>query len=408
MDGINKKEYIARLLQSWSYVNGSEGEALLGEISDVYGVTEAERLFLTGNGRTAQYLFLKSLNLPAGSNVVIQGYTCNAAVGPIFWAGLTPKYVDINPEDYSLSLESLKNVVDENTKVIILQHTYGIPGPIDEVIDFAHERGILVFEDTAHSLGMKGGDGHVLGTKGDATLISFGIDKVLNTRVGGALLVNNSDLIEGVKDMYKDVKVMGFFDSMMWMMNPLVWFILAKFKGLRKKIARSLTKIGILNMGFYSCEFRPQMPKQYPRRLSNVLSWFVREELNKLDRNLAHRKEVVRLYSKEFAVASINGVEFKEWGIPMVKYPILLPNPEVRNEVYKRLLAKGYLVSMWYDPVIFPDRENKGLGYVGYSGGSCPNSEAVSKRILALPTGMNVNEESVKDIVSVIARVING
>ena len=410
MKDISKKAYLTRLGQFSKYVNGTESNHLLEELGKIYGVGKDEvndRLFLTGNGRTAQYLFLKSLNLPENSNVVIQGYTCNAAVGPIFWAGLSPRYVDINPNNYSLSLDSLKEVVNKNTKVIILQHTYGIPGPTDEVMKFAKEKGILIFEDTAHSLGMKDYSGSVLGTKADAALISFGIDKVLNTRVGGALLINNPDLIDGAKEVYQDVKVMGFIDTLMWMSNPLVWFFLAKFKGLRKKVARSLTKVGILNMGFYSCEFRPEMPKHYPRRLSNVLSWFVREELVKLDGNLEHRKEVVKMYYKEFEKRGIKDVVGIDWNRPLVKYPVVLPDCNTRGRAYSRLLNRGFLVSMWYDPIIFPDRTGKGLGYLKYFDGICPNAEGVSKGVLALPTGMNVDEGSVKEIVDVIEEEVN-
>jgi perosamine synthetase len=403
MKGINKKQYISKLLKPWKWLKGSDTEALVADLATIYSTTP-DSLFLTGNGRTAQYLFLRSLNLPEGSNVVMQGYTCNAAVGPVFWSGAEIRYVDINPEDYSLSLASLKQVVDEDTKVIIVQHTYGVPGPVKEVVEFAKENGILTFEDTAHSLGMSAKDGSVLGTKADASLISFGIDKVLNTRVGGALLVNNPDLLDEVKETYGDFKTMGILDTKMWLLNPFVWFVLAKFKGLRKKIARGLVKLGILNMGFYSCEFRPEMPKQYPRKLSNVLAWFARSELQGLEGNLIHRKEIVAEYAKEFS--GIKGVEWKEWGIPMVKYPVLLPDREVRNEVHSQLLKRGFLVSMWYDPIIFP--EGKGLGSVKYVVGSCPNAEAVSQRVLALPTGMNLNAEGVKEVVDVIRGVVEG
>jgi len=415
MKGINKKQYISKLFKPWQWVKGSETEALVNDLAKAYGVS-ADRLFLTGNGRTAQYLFLKSLGLTAQDNVIMQGYTCNAAVGPVFWSGAQIRYVDINPESYSLDLESLRRVVDGNTKVIIVQHTYGIPGPIDAVIEFVkeinlnREKKVLVFEDTAHSLGMVAEDGSVLGTKADASLISFGIDKVLNTRVGGALLVNNDSLLESVKIEYANVKTMGILDTKMWLLNPFVWFILAKFRGMRKKIARGLVKVGILNMGFYSCEFQPQMPKQYPRRLSNVLAWFARTELAKLDVNLDHRKEMVELYALEFKSVfggSIDGkTEWKEWGIPMVKFPILLPSREIRNKVYADLLKCGYLVSMWYDPIIFP--EGKGLGSVRYVAGSCPNSEAVSQRVLALPTGLNLKEDGVKEIAKVIKGVVDG
>ena len=115
--------------------------------------SESTNIYLTENGRVAQYIFLKSLNLPKGSEVAIQAFTCNAAVNPILWLGLKPNYIDINPQTLNIDVEDLKRKLNPNTKVVIIQHTFGNPAPTEEIAQICKERGIILFEDCAHSLG---------------------------------------------------------------------------------------------------------------------------------------------------------------------------------------------------------------------------------------------------------------
>src|SRR3989344_9450529 len=71
------------------------------------------------SGRSSLYAILKALNLPQGSDVALQAFTCNAVVNPILWAGLNPVYVDV-ANDFNVDLEKLK-AKSYNLKAILLQ-----------------------------------------------------------------------------------------------------------------------------------------------------------------------------------------------------------------------------------------------------------------------------------------------
>jgi perosamine synthetase len=380
-------------LKFWKYKNGPCTAQLRSELSKIYDLEE-KNIFLLENGRTALYLFLKNLNLEQGSNVATQGFTCNAVVNPILWVGLSPKYIDIDEKTFNMSFESFYERIDDKTKVVVLQHTFGNPvfktkKEFEDFVDEMHEKGILVFEDCAHALGGEV-EGKKLGTFGDASLLSFGIEKVLSTRVGGALILNNSKFLEEIQEEYAVIKKVGFLDTFLWLLNPFFWRILRNSKG-KMKYARILRKMGLLNMGFHDLELLGIKPKHYPRKISDALSCFVLEEVRDLEENLSHRKGVSGFYGAALPVEQRGGAE-----IPFVRLPMACETKSQKKVLEKFLEELGVNVGNWYEPVIYPKYTNKRA--MMYQERMCKNAENLSQRILNLPTGKNMDVDSAKKI----------
>ncbi len=396
MNNVKNTEYIKTILKFWEYKKGSCTPALQKEFSKLLNVKE-KKVFLVENGRTGQYIFLKSLNLPEKCYVAIQGFTCNAVVNPVLWLNLKPNYIDIDPMTLNMSLDSLKKRIDGKTKVVILQHTFGNPmfrtkKEFYDFLDEMHEKGILVFEDCAHALGGEI-EGKKLGTFGDAALFSFGIEKVLSTRVGGALVVNNEDFLEDVEKIFKDMKEVSHFHTFVWLLNPFFWRILRIFKNKKMQIANFLKKMKLLNMGFEDSELSGIKPKYYPRKISNALSCFVLNELKNLNENLSHRKAIVGVYAEYFSVEHLEGLE-----IPFVRFPMVCETNRQKKELKKFLEEKNINVGDWYEPVIYPKSTIQSA--MMYETGSCKIAEIVSSRILNLPTGKNISKEISENIIS--------
>ena len=394
MNDMKNTEYIKIILKFWEYKKGSCTPALQKEFSKILGIKE-KKVFLVENGRTGQYIFLKSLDLPEKCNVAIQGFTCNAVVNPVLWLNLKPKYIDIDPMTMNMSLDSLKERIDSKTKVVVLQHTFGNPmfrtkKEFNEFLNEMHEKGILVFEDCAHALGGEV-EGKKLGTFGDAALFSFGIEKVLSTRVGGALVVNNEDFLEDIEKIFKDMKEVSFFHTFVWLLNPFFWRILRGFKNKKMQMADFLRKIKLLNMGFENSELSGIKPKYYPRRISNALSCFVLNELKNLEENLSHRKEISGVYAEYFSVEHLGKVR-----IPFVRFPMVCETKRQKKDLKEHLEQNQINVGDWYEPVIYPKSTIQTA--MIYETGSCKIAEIVSSRILNLPTGKNITKEKAKEI----------
>ncbi len=349
-----------------------------------YGIN----IFLYGNARSAEYEFLKSLNLPAGSNVIVQAFTCNAVINPILWLGLEPRYVDISGKTFSFDIEDLKKKIDASTKVIILQHTFGISGPIDDVLKIAKEKGILVLEDCAHALGSEY-KGKKLGTFGDAAILSFGIEKVISTRVGGALIVNNNALDGEIATSYANVRKPGIWETFKWLFNPLIWRMLRKFGSMQMRLARLLRNLGLLNMGFYNGELVGKKPRQYPSKLNNALSKVVLSELEDLHENLKHRRTISGFYPANL---------YKETAY--VRFPFVCKTIEEKCQLNEKLTNLGYRIGDWYDPLVYPAGTD--LLAMKYVKGYCPTAESLSARIINLPTGKNISENDAHKIADTI------
>lgn len=136
-----------------------------------------------------EVLFRELVKAAGPGEVLTQSYTCVTAINPILAAGLTPRYGEISPD--TVALDPAKLRLDEKTRAVILQHTFGIISDTAaaQITRQAHESGVLVIEDAAHCLTRmaRGSTGEPLA---DVSIHSFGADKLLPTQFGAAIWVN--------------------------------------------------------------------------------------------------------------------------------------------------------------------------------------------------------------------------
>ncbi len=97
---------------------------------------------------------LNSLGLEKDSEVLLQAFTCNAAVNPIIWSGLKPVFVDVNEETFNMDAEDLRRKISSKSKAVMVQHTFGLPAYMDEILEICQQNNLILIEDCAHSLGL--------------------------------------------------------------------------------------------------------------------------------------------------------------------------------------------------------------------------------------------------------------
>ena len=354
----------------------------------LYGDEAKRAWYLTANGRTALELILSSLPATPGDEVIVQAFTCVAAVNPILWAGLTPVFADIDPANLSLSLESVKAHITAETKAIIVQHSFGIPGHIEQIVELAHAHGIIVIEDCAHALGTPQVS-QKLGTYGDAAILSFGIEKTLSTKFGGALLLNTPELALRVEPAFQALPLVKRRESFRWLLYPLIQVGLRRLPGaLSARIGRLLTRAGLLRQAVAPIELEGGRPIGTPARLTGVHATVIEDALTTLDQNLTHRARISQIYAQAFAdkahlVLPAAGAD------ALILYPLVCGTPELRDYLYQMLQARGVPISLWYDPPIYPRGAN--LAILGYDPLKYPVAEAIASRIICLPTGKNIS-----------------
>jgi len=141
-----------------------------------------------------------------GDEVILPAYTYCASANVIVHSGATPVMVDINTEDFNISVDAIKKAITPRTKAIIAVDLAGFPCDYQQIynliqseealLQFAPNNElqqklgrILLISDAAHSFGASI-DGVRSGALADISSFSFHAVKNLTTAEGGALCFN--------------------------------------------------------------------------------------------------------------------------------------------------------------------------------------------------------------------------
>lgn len=155
-----------------------------------------------------------------GDEVILPAYTYCASANVIIHAGATPVLVDLNTEDFNLSVEAVRKAITPRTKAIIPVDIAGFPCDYDALYalveetkhlfqpsgDLQQQLGrIIIMADAAHSFGALY-KGERSGSLADLTCFSFHAVKNLSTAEGGAMLINLPDSFDH-EAIYKELCV---------------------------------------------------------------------------------------------------------------------------------------------------------------------------------------------------------
>lgn len=133
-----------------------------------------------------------------GDEVIVPSYTFVSTVLPFESRGAKIRFVDVNPLTGNLDIEHLRKIISKKTKVVVTVHYAGHSTDMDALTKLCKSNGAVLVEDAAQALGAKYKD-KLLGTFGDLATISFHETKNLTSGEGGALIVNNMELLERAK-----------------------------------------------------------------------------------------------------------------------------------------------------------------------------------------------------------------
>lgn len=156
--------------------------------------------------RSALDLLLETLDYPRGTEVLVSAVTIRDIVRIIEHHGLVAVPVDVDMRTLTLDMESLRRATRPETRLLLVAHLFGSRMPLDDVAQFAGQRGILLVEDCAQSftgLEYRGHDGS------DVSMFSFGPLKT-SSALGGALLrIRNPRLRARMKALQAGYPVQG-------------------------------------------------------------------------------------------------------------------------------------------------------------------------------------------------------
>lgn len=204
------KGAIKASLEFW-LTSGPYTEKFESQFAKIVGMRHA---FMVNSGSSANLLALSSLTSPAhgeralkpGDEVITVAAGFPTTVTPIIQNGLTPVYVDVDPETYVAIEEQIETAISPKTKAIMMAHTLGNPFNLDFVQELAKKHNLWLIEDSCDALGGTYRDQN-LGSFGDLSTFSFYPAHHITTGEGGAVLVKrvaHKRIVESFRDWGRD------------------------------------------------------------------------------------------------------------------------------------------------------------------------------------------------------------
>lgn len=194
--------YLQEIWESkWITNNGSFHQQLEKALAEYLGV---EYISVFTNGTLPLITALQALGLTKGE-VITTPYSFVATTHSIWWNGLKPVFVDVEPTTGNIDPAKIEAAITENTVAIMPVHVYGQPCNNEKIDFIAKKHGLKVIYDAAHAFGVCK-DGKSILNWGDMSTLSFHATKVYGTIEGGALICHSAEM----KYQIDNLKNFGF------------------------------------------------------------------------------------------------------------------------------------------------------------------------------------------------------
>lgn len=309
------------------------------------------------NGTLPLLTALQALRI--SGEVITTPYSFVATTHCIWWNGLRPVFVDIDPANCGLDPDKIEAAITPRTTAILPVHCYGKPCDGARIQQIADKYGLKVIYDAAHAFGVESGGQSILNW-GDMSTLSFHATKVFNTAEGGALVIHD----EATKRRIDYLKNFGF-ESETEVVAP----------GINGKMDEVRAAIGLLN-------------------------------LKQVDRAIAARHQAALRYRE--ALRSVPGIRFFD-DMPGVKhnysyFPIFVNADQYglsRDQLYSRLLSHGIYGRRYFYPLISTFSTYRALPSAAPD--NLPNATRIANEVICLPMHHLLTPADLDRIIDIVA-----
>ena len=194
-------EAVLSAIKEAQFINGPQVAAFTDELS-IY--LDGAHVIPCANGTDALQIAMMALNLEPGDEVIVPSFTYVATAEVIGLLRLKPVMVDVDPDSFNITTETIRPAITSKTKAIVPVHLFGQSADMESILDLAKEKGLYVIEDTAQAIGasytFKDGTTKKAGTMGHIGCTSFFPSKNLGCYGdGGAMYTMDSNLAERLR-----------------------------------------------------------------------------------------------------------------------------------------------------------------------------------------------------------------
>lgn len=339
----------------WITNNGSFHKELEKQLAEYLGVPYVS---LFTNGTLPLITALQALRI--NGEVITTPYSFVATTHALWWNGIKPVFVDIDPSTGNLDPDKIEAAITPRTTAIMPVHVYGKPCDGERIDAIAKKYGLRVIYDVAHAFGVQVNGKSVL-EWGDMSTLSFHATKVYNTIEGGALICHSKEM----KQQIDDLKNFGFHDE-----------VTVVAPGINSKMDEMRAAYGLLN-------------------------------LRQVDAAIEARHQVAIRYRE--ALRNVDGISFFE-DMPGVRhnysyFPIFVDAEKygmTRDELYEKMKAAGVYGRRYFYPLISEFSTYHGLESAHPN--NLPNAHKMANSVICLPMHHGLTNEEIERTLSLIVK----
>ena len=352
---------IQSVIDSSTFVKGGMVTTFQHNLERYLGV---KHVIPVGNGTDALQISLMALGLQPGDEVITPTFTFVATAEVVALLGVTPILVDIDPDTFCMSVESVKKAITPKTKAIVPVHLFGQNADMEAILQIAKEHNLYVVEDACQSIGAEytfsNGQKIKSGCMGHIGCTSFFPSKNLGCfGDGGAIFTNDDTLAQEIQCIANHGMTIRYHHD----------------------------KIGVNS------------------RLDSIQAAILDVKLRYLDSYISARQAAAQYYDKAFANQAKIAIPARNPNSTHVfhQYTLKLHSSIDRNAVQEKLKTLG-IPAMLYYPV--PLHLQKAYRNERYQEGDFPNAETLSQTVLSLPMHTELDEEQLEYITQNLCKLL--
>ncbi len=351
---------ILNVLESTAFINGPDVQSFAKELAEYLDV---KHVIPCANGTDALQISLMALGLKPGDEVITTSYTYIATVEVIALLRLTPVFVDVDADTFTMNIDSARKAITSKTKAIIPVHLYGQAVNMEPLLELAKEHKIPVIEDNAQAIGgtytFSDGTKKKTGTMGVIGCTSFFPSKNLGGYGdGGAIFTNDDALAETLKMIANHGQKTKYYHEMV------------------------------------GCN----------SRLDTIQAAILRIKLRHLDEYCTARRAAADYYDKAFSNNPKIVTPFRAPYSYHVFHQYTLQLRGVDRDGLQAKLAKRKIPSMIYYPV--PSHKQNMLKEYGTANLVLPVTDMLQDCVISLPIHTELTEEELSYITSNLLELI--
>lgn len=336
-------------------------------------LTGAKYAVMCSNGTAALHIAALAAGVGEGDEVITTPITFAASANCALYCGAKPVFADIHPRTYNISPKCVAEKITDRTKAVVAVDFTGQAVELEPLLELCHEKGIVLIEDGAHSIGTKY-KGVPVGSIADMTTFSFHPVKTVTGGEGGAVLTNRDDLYQKL--------------------------LLYRSHGITK------------DERFYQREsdgpwYHEQIDLGYNYRITDIQCALILSQLDKLERFAKRRREIVERYNEAFRRLPELFVQEEIAESDTVRHLYILRIVPERLKIdrkgfFEALAAENIACNVHYIPVYRHPYYEK----LGYQKGLCPNAEKLYNEILSLPLYYSLSDSDVEDVIAAVEKIV--